>query len=439
MYRKCLKMTGILLLAALFTTVAWSSVQAEEPQITIDFWVGGGNRHIPGYDTPNHGDWERLLAREFEKLHPNVKINVEIISFSDIEQKVNVAVAGQNPPDILYDNIPNRVMRHARNGELEPLDAVVSADRNDWKEDFLAMGTHNGVLYGLPLSSTPTMMFVNKTILERKGVAHLLPEDRHWTWEEWEEVMAAVSDGRIYGTAFHALNEQADQLMVCHLVGAGSAWLSDDLTEFVINSPEGVEALEFMVSLIEKGYVAPGPASMAPGDALELFQQGRVAALQYVPAVYERVAAAIEAGAADPTIQLYGMLPPTKEDVAPRLTVTGEEGYALFKQDDPYKKEICLEFIEFLASPEHVRLLNQATVKIPARYSATYEIEDPEISTMMGKLAEYPVLDIGKSLEKYADTRQLFYPEMQAAFLGLKTPQEALDSFVSKANELIQK
>ena len=58
---------------------------------------------------------------------------------------------------------------------------------------------------------------------------------------------------------------------------------------------------------------------------------------------------------------------------------------------------------------------------------------------MMGKLAEYPVLDIGKSLEKYADTRQLFYPEMQAAFLGLKTPQEALDSFVSKANELIQK
>ena len=118
MYRKCLKMTGILLLAALFTTVAWSSVQAEEPQITIDFWVGGGNRHIPGYDTPNHGDWERLLAREFEKLHPNVKINVEIISFSDIEQKVNVAVAGQNPPDILYDNIPNRVMRHA---EMESL------------------------------------------------------------------------------------------------------------------------------------------------------------------------------------------------------------------------------------------------------------------------------------------------------------------------------
>ena len=108
MYRKCLKMTGILLLAALFTTVAWSSVQAEEPQITIDFWVGGGNRHIPGYDTPNHGDWERLLAREFEKLHPNVdQCGDHLLQRHRAESQRSGG--WQNPPDILYDNIPNRL------------------------------------------------------------------------------------------------------------------------------------------------------------------------------------------------------------------------------------------------------------------------------------------------------------------------------------------
>lgn len=409
-----------------------------DPQITLDFWVGGGNRNVIGYDSPNHGDYERAKAREFEALYPNVKVNVEVISFNDIEQKVNIAVAGNNPPDIIYDNVPNRIMRHARNGEMEPLEEVVSAELHDWKKDYLAMGTYDGVLYGIPVSSTPTMMFINKTIFERKGVAHLIPEDRTWTWEEWEEAMIAVSDNRTYGTAFHALNEQADQLMVCYLLGAGSEWLSDDLSEYLINSPEGVEALEFMVNLIDRGVVARGPASMAPGDALELFQQGRVATLQYVPAVYERVAAAIKTGAADPSIQLYGVIPPTKEGVTPTLTITGEDGFALFKQDDPYKKEMAIQFIKHMTDSESLKALNQSTLKVPARYSSAYEIEDPEISTIMSKLGEYPVLDIGKRLEKYPDTRQMFYPELQAAFLKVKTPKQALDSFVRKANELIK-
>lgn len=250
--------------------------------------------------------------------------------------------------------------------------------------------------------------------------------------------MEAVADNRHYGVAFHALNEQADQLMVCYLLGAGSRWLNHDLSEYLINSPEGIEALEFMVDLIDRGIVAPGPASMAPGDALELFQQGRVATLQYTPAVYERVVAAIASGAADPSIQLYGMIPPTKEGVTPTLTITGEEGYALFRQEDAKKREVAIEFIKHMTEADSVRSLNQATLKMPARYSATYEIDDPEISEMMAKLAEYPVLDIGKSIPKYPDTRQLFYPELQAAFLGLKTPEEAMNSFVTKANELIK-
>lgn len=431
-------LTLLMVLCAVSLLGATVQAQNSDPQITLNVWIGGGNRNIPGYNTPNHGDWEKLKAKEFEVIYPNVKVNIEVISFNDIEQKVNVAIAGNNTPDVLYDNIPNRVMRHARNGILEPLGDVISNEKDDWKEDYLAMGTYQGTLYGIPLSSTPTMMFINTTIFERQGVTHLIPDDRHWTWGEWEEAMQAISGGRYFGTAFHALNEQADQLMVCYLLGAGSRWLDDGLSEYLINSPEGVEALEFMMSLIGKGFVAPGAASMAPGDALELFQQGRVATLQYTPAVYERVVNAIASGAADPTIKLFGVIPPTKEGVTPTLTITGEEGYALFRQKEEYKKEMAIKFIQHMTDSESVRLINQASLKMPARYSSAYEIEDPEISAMMNKLAEYPVLDIGKSLEKYSDTRQLFYPELQAAFLGKKTAKEALDSYVSKANQLIK-
>ena len=37
----------------------------------------------------------------------------------------------------------------------------------------------------------------------------------------------------------------------------------------------------------------------------------------------------------------------------------------------------------------------------------------------------------------YLQLRSAFFPEMQAVYAGEKTPQEALDSFVSRGNEIL--
>ncbi|UUZ83854.1 sugar ABC transporter substrate-binding protein [Paenibacillus sp. P26] len=408
-----------------------------EKPITLTMWAGTGFKDIEGYDSKNYGDWEKAKAKEFQKLHPNVTIQVESVPFTDIEQKVNVAVAGNNPPDILYDNIPIRISKHARNGVLEELDDVVKDDKADWKDAFLNIGTINGKLYAPPLGSVPQVVFLNKTIFEKKGVT--LPADRSWTWNEMKDALKKVADKNTYGIAYFAKNEQADQVMVNNLLSAGAEWANKDFTQYTVNSPQGVEALSFMLSLADEGLVAPGTATMDINANFELFKQGKLAILNHTSPVYGDIEAGKKNGAVDPSVEPYGIVPIVKEGVTPKITVTGENGYAIFKQDNAEKKKMAIEFVKFLTQPDNIKAINKATYGISARKSATYEIQNKDASQLFELLNKLDIIDLGKNKPYFATLRQKFYPEMQAAFLKSKSPKQALDDFVKNANELAAK
>lgn len=402
--------------------------------IKLTMWAGTGFKDVEGYDSKNYGDWEKLKAKEFQKLHPNVTIQVESVPFTDIEQKVNVAVAGNNPPDILYDNVPTRITKHARNNVLEDLDDVVKDDRSDWKEDFLNMGTLNGKLMGIPLGSVPQVVFLNKTIFDKKGVA--VPANRSWTWSEMENALKKVADKNTYGIAYFAKNEQADQVMVNNMLAAGAQWANNDFSHYTVNSPEGVEALTFMLKLQDEGLVAPGTATMDINANLELFKQGKLAILNHTSPVYSDLEAGKKNGAVDPSVEPYGIIPIVKDGVKTRLTVTGENGYAIFKQDNPEKRKMAMEFVKFLVQPDNIKAINKATYGIAARKSGTYEIQNKDASALLQLLNNLEIVDLRKNLPYYSALRQKFYPQMQAAFLKSKSPKQALDDFVKDADAM---
>ncbi|TDG00786.1 ABC transporter substrate-binding protein [Paenibacillus piri] len=410
---------------------------AAQKPVTLTMWAGTGFKEIEGYDSKNYGDWEKAKAKEFQKLYPNVTVNVEVVPFTDIEQKVNVAVAGNNPPDILYDNIPIRISKHARNNVLEEIEDVVKEDKADWKESFLAMGTINNKMYALPLGSVPQVVFLNKTIFDKKGVT--VPKNRTWTWNEMKDALKKVADKNTYGIAYFAKNEQADQLMVNNILAAGAQWANKDFSQYTVNSPEGVEALTFMLGLADEGLVAPGTATMDVNANFELFKQGKLAVMNHTSPVYADIESGKKNGAVDPSVEAYGILPVVKEGVTPRLTVTGENGYAIFKQNDPDKKKMAVEFVKFLTKPENIKAINKATYGIAARKSGTYEVQNKDFAELFTQLNKLEIVDLGKNQAYFATLRQKFYPEMQAAFLKAKTPKQALDDFVKNANQLAAK
>ena len=89
-----------------------ASGSSEEKEITITYWVDPRFQFVKGLEdqTKDFGDWEKLQAEEFMKLHPNVKIEVQALTWDDLGKKVPASIAAGTQLDFLRDYLGRTAM-----------------------------------------------------------------------------------------------------------------------------------------------------------------------------------------------------------------------------------------------------------------------------------------------------------------------------------------
>ena len=101
-----------------------------------------------------------------------------------------------------------------------------------------------------PFNTTAFVMAANKTMFEEAGLLDLLPlekEDRLWTIEEFEAALRGIKEANpdIIPVSFFSKSTAGDQGTRAFLANIfGGSIFNDDLTEYNVNSPEMVEALD---------------------------------------------------------------------------------------------------------------------------------------------------------------------------------------------------
>ena len=72
---------------------------------TITFW------NFPNFATIDDtvGKYEEEMIAAFEAKNPDIKVNLEIISFNDGPAKINTAIETNTAPDVVYD-APGRII-----------------------------------------------------------------------------------------------------------------------------------------------------------------------------------------------------------------------------------------------------------------------------------------------------------------------------------------
>jgi multiple sugar transport system substrate-binding protein len=204
------------------------------------------------------------LKESFRVAHPTISAEYEEISgTAQTQQKILTLAAAGSLPDVLPEH-PNFVSDIAERGILADLGALAAKDRaadvGDFYAGILDHFRHKNVLHGFPWNSGPSIIYFNRSLLERLNVKP--PDQREkegkWDWTAFQEVARAATTGsggtRTMGFQQPNLNLDWFDAWVWQ---AGGDVFNKDLSKCLLGEPNAVQAVQLMADLHTKDRVVP--------------------------------------------------------------------------------------------------------------------------------------------------------------------------------------
>jgi multiple sugar transport system substrate-binding protein len=313
------------------------------------------------------------LSASFEEANPQYDVQVEVVSWNDIDQKIKTLVQTGQMPDIA--NL-NYFASFAADGLLYTAEEIVSPEvLADIIPAFMDNSKYEGVAYAVPDLASDRLFFSNPDLLAAAGV-----EKVPATWSELlaacQQIKATTPD--IIPLAMPLGPEEAQAEFFIWAGGNGGGYFKDG--EWVVNSPENVETLTFLKQLVDEGCTQQSPATTNRTDgAWPLFYQGKAAMTNgaiFLPSVME------EKGASVP----YTVSPFIANDGKQSVTLGVQDYFFGFKKDG--NQAGIQAFLTHLFQPDnYAAFLEAAGGFLPATLSAAPIVaEDPAMKPFVDVL-----------------------------------------------------
>ena len=169
---------ALALLAALAMLAAGCSRQGDSREV-VRFWAMGFE-----------GEVVAQLIPEFERQHPNIRVELQQLPWTAAHEKLLTAFAGDSTPDLCQLGntwIPEFVALKA----IEPLDARLATSRDIQAEDFFPgiwdTNVVAGTVYGVPWYVDTRLPYYRRDLLLKAGI-----KKPPVNWDEWRVAMAAI-------------------------------------------------------------------------------------------------------------------------------------------------------------------------------------------------------------------------------------------------------
>lgn len=235
-------------------------------QTTVTFWSSIDSEPI-----------QKLIA-DFNAEHAD--INVELVnagSYNDMITRMQAAVVSRRLPDVVMLEI-TRYGIFADRGVLEPLTTFLtdaSFNQDDLIPGIREATLYKGTPYVIPFNNSVPVMYFNRDLLAEAGF-----DAPPASWDELLEYAQALtirdSNGNVSQWGVTAPPQWVRHAFVKQNLGD---WMNEDLTEYILNQPEAVEAYQYLYDLIYTHEVANPEASTDANDdiARPAFTSGQTA------------------------------------------------------------------------------------------------------------------------------------------------------------------
>ncbi|MFO7292428.1 MAG: ABC transporter substrate-binding protein [Actinomycetes bacterium] len=190
-------------------------------------------------------------------------VSVEVIAANDLTQQLGQGFSGGNPPDIFYMSW-DQFQTYAANGYLEPYAEELS-NADAYYQSLRDTFTYDGTFYCAPKDFSTLGLVINTDAWEEAG---LTDDDIPTNWDELAQVAEALTTDSRAGLSFGLEYARIGVFMN----QAGGSLVSEDGTTATADSPENLQALEYVQSLVEAGSLR-FPSELGAGWAGEAFGQ----------------------------------------------------------------------------------------------------------------------------------------------------------------------
>lgn len=430
---------ALFLILALMLSMMGVTAFAED-KVSLSIWLTPQWQGV--FDSSEDGaDYDSFLkyaAKRFtEEVNPNVEIEVQVITGEQRPEKLNTCIQTGTLPNMFFDS-SFTMLDYVHQGVIVPIDEIVSEESKvDIAEGIWDNVTIADKIYFYPFTHMPGTLCYNAELFEEAGLTDYIGG-------KYDIITWSVDDmNYILETLKEKLPDKYPMAMFCGSFAGDTwnlAWLRmygceyyDENGLLVVNNEAGVKALTYMVDLYGKDLLAPGVESLTSNDAISLFAN-EMACISVTNSVLFGNLEADMANGLSP--EFDARLANVPGDPTPH-TFTYVTGACVFNTGTEEEIELSKQFIKFMC--EDPELVVASKNGMPVRKSVEEAVgADVPFLPAQNKNAEY-MFSFSGGVSGYTELRYALFPELQAAFTGEKTPQQAMDDFVEAGNAIIER
>jgi multiple sugar transport system substrate-binding protein len=378
---------------------------------------------FPQYDEKTQGLMQTVVD-DFNKANTGkIQVKLEITPWDKIYDKLITQMGANQTPDI-FGYATRWLAQFKSLGQIEDLNSYM---KPEFKQLFITKLLDSAKLpgdqaaYGIPVAASSRMLFYRKDLFDKAGVQP--PK----TWAELAAAAKKINNPpNLYGLGLYANGIEVDSYFDYFLWNNGGDIL-DANKKAVLNSPQGVEALQFMVDLANKDKVTqPNPNGFGRDQIIQMFISGQLGMYPTGPWLADEIKRQ------SPNLQYSTSYFPSKDGSQPAvLGITDSMGIS---SKSAHKAE-AWKFIEFM-------------------YQTKYRLEFDKVEGMLPELVEVakdpffvspdkkPFVDalnyakFYPPVETFPTIEQIQTVAVQEAMTGQKTPKQALDDAAKKIDAL---
>ncbi|KYC39432.1 ABC transporter substrate-binding protein [Scytonema hofmannii PCC 7110] len=395
--------------------------QASSGAANVEFWTMQLQ--------PQFTDYFKSLIASFETQNTSIKVTWVDIPWTAMENKILTAVSAKTPPDVVNLNPDFASQLAGRNAWLD-LDAKIpDAVRSSYLPNIWKASTLNGKSFGIPWYLTTRLTIYNTDLLKQAGITKTPV-----TYTELAQVAQQVKEKTGKYAFFTTFVPQDSGEVLESLVQMGVT-LVDAQGKAAFNSPQGKAAFQYWVDLYKKGLLPREVLTQGHRHAIDLYQAGETALLFSGGEFLETV------GKNAPTIAKVSATAPQ---------VTGENGKKnvavmnVVIPRDSKQPDAALKFALYLTNDNNQLTFAKAAGVLPSTVkslSDSYFKDLPANASTLDKARVISAQELQQAevltprLKDIKRLQKTIYENLQAAMLGEKTVDKAVEDAASEWNQ----